>query len=163
MKNVFTLTKTLTLSLLLIVFAGASAASIKSDGDKDTSKCGRRCCKDKESAKEMEQATKIFNDAIRELVVQVRSIDAVKLKSQTTQSFTVLPVKMIKTTNGFVFAFAPDNNTRAEAKQKIDFNNIDKEMDTVQENMSQMDPCLKKDDAKNRRAAEEILKTGIKS
>jgi hypothetical protein len=47
-------------------------------------------------------------------------------------------------------------------KQKIDFNNLNAEMDQSQEDMSRMDPALAAEDQKNRKAAEEILKAGTR-
>jgi hypothetical protein len=47
-------------------------------------------------------------------------------------------------------------------KQKIDFNNLNAEMNQSQEDMSRMDPALAAEDQKNRKAAEEILKAGTR-
>jgi hypothetical protein len=164
MKNAFTLTKTLTLSVLLLVFAGASASNGKTGDDKDTSKCKKHCCRSKETNKEIQASLKEFNEAMKELAVQMKSFDAAKLKIELVQTMSELPVKVIKTTNGFVFSYAPEmENNQEDAKQKIDFSNLEKEMDKVQEGMTQMDPALKKDDAKSRKTADELLKTGIKS
>jgi hypothetical protein len=161
MKNVITLTKTLTLSLLLLLVVGASASPVTT-GD-DTSKCKKRCCKAKASDKEVQLAIKEVNEAMQELSAQLKNLEGAKIKVEV-QSLAQLPVKLIKTTNGFILSYAPEAETsQVGASQKIDFQNLDKEMDKVQEDMTQMDPALQKDDAKSRKPAEELLKTGIKS
>jgi hypothetical protein len=48
-------------------------------------------------------------------------------------------------------------------KQKINFTSLSEEMNKAQEDMSQMDPALQKEDANDRKTAENILKTGIRS
>jgi hypothetical protein len=47
-------------------------------------------------------------------------------------------------------------------KQKIDFNNLNAEMNQSQEDMSRMDPALAAEDQKNRETADEILKGGTR-
>lgn len=160
MKNVFTLTKTITLAALLLVFVGASAA-IKT-GD-DTTKCKRNCCKRNAKSKADIEATAIAN-VMNNVTVQVKVLDATSLVSELEQSFAIAPVKTIRTANNIVVVKFNEPVKTAEAtNQKIDFNNLDKEMEKAQENMSQMDTTLKNDEAKSRKNAEEILKTGIKS
>jgi hypothetical protein len=162
MNNVITFTRTVTLAALLLVFAAASAN--QSDGDKDTSKCKRLCCRKTETEKEAEQILKAFNETMRDIVAQVKTVDAGQMKVELAQAFAEVPVKVLRTNNGFVFGYARrTRNTCDGAKQKIDFNNLDKEMDKAQEDMTEMDPSLKKDDRKSRKAAEDLLKTGIKS
>jgi hypothetical protein len=162
MKTVITFTRTVTLAALLLVFAGASAN--QSDGDKDTSKCKRLCCRKTESEKEAEQTLKAFNETMREIAVQVKNMDAGQMKVELTQAFAQVPVKVMRTNNGFVVSYATRTwNNCDGGKQKIDFNHLDKEMDKAQEDMTEMDPSLRKDDRKSRKAAEELLKTGIKS
>jgi hypothetical protein len=162
MKNVITLTKSLTLAVLLLVFAGASAAGAATGND--TIKCKKHCCRNKETEKEVQLAMKGFNEAMKELTIQIQNLETGRVKADVIQTLSQLPVRMVKTTNGFMLSYNIDaDETQVNGGQKIDFNNLNKEMDKVQEGMTQMDPSLKRDDARSRRAAEELLKTGIKS
>jgi hypothetical protein len=152
MKNVFTLTKTLALAVLVFAFTGASAAN--PDGDKDTTKCKKHCCKRKDTDKDADAAMKELNAAMKDLTVQIKAFDGTAIKTQA-------PVKA-RNVNRIIIVCTAAADEQEINKQKIDFNNITREMDQVQEDMSRMDPTLKNDEAKNRKAADVILKTGMK-
>lgn len=158
MKSVFTLTKTLTLALMVLVFAGASAATITSD---DSSKRKKECCKKQKVDKEVEQAMKELQEAIKELKAELTAINVAEIKAEIAESIAVAPAKMIRTANHLIVV--AEDGPKACKKQKIDAQKMNKEMDQVQENMTQMDATLKNDDAKTRKTAEEILETGIKA
>lgn len=165
MKKVFTLTKSLTLAALLLIVAGASASTLKSEGDKDSAKCKRKCCNKKGSIKEMDAAIADFNEAMKDFTAQIKTLDP-SFKMQLAQAAAQLSVKKVITSaNTYIVVRVADRSieSQQEDKQKINFSNLDKEMSQVQEDMSQMDPSLKQTEEKSRKAADEILKTGIKS
>lgn len=153
MKNVFTLTKTIALAVLIFVSAGASAAN--ADGDKDTTKCKKNCCKHKDADKRVDAAMKELNETMKAFTIQVNAFDVVTIKTQA-------PAKFVRNGNRIIRVCTATADEQEINKQKIDFNNITREMDQVQEDLSQMDLTLKNDEAKNRKAADVILKTGIK-
>lgn len=158
MKNVITLTKMLSLSVLLLI-AGASTASTVTDGDKDTSKCKHECCKAK-TAKEVKEAMKELKAVMKGLAVQVTAMD---INVEVSEAVAVAPVKFVRKANRVIVSVEPACSKETEVKdQKINFTNLNKEMEQVQEDMTQMDSCLQKDDVKARKSAEELLKTGIK-
>jgi hypothetical protein len=161
MKNVITLTKTLTLAALILVFAGASAANIKTD---DTTKCKKSCCKHKQIQKEVNEATAEVNESMKDFNIVIKAFSSATVNAELEKAFALAPLKVISQGDRFIFIsnVEPVKST-VEAQQKIDFSNLNKEIDKVQENMSQMDPALKKEDEKTRKAAEELLQTGIKS
>ncbi len=151
MKSVTTLTKTLVLALMVTVFVQASAATIKSD---DTSKCKKECCKKHKSDVKVEQAMKELQDVMTELKAELANLNV-------AEAIAIAPIKVIKTGNRII-VIAGDE-PKVCNKSTMDIQKMNKEMDQVQENMSQMDPTLKNDDAKTRKTAEEILLTGIKA
>ena len=186
MKKVFTLTATLSLAALILVFTAASAANLKDD----TSKCKKRCCKDKEIEKEVKEAVAVINASMKSFVAQMQLPDF--SSAEFVQAFASAPITITKNGRTFIIVTVaepnlplaettdfyqknqemdkvqesmsqPDADKNATSDQKIDFNNIGKEMNNVQENLSQMDSTLKKDEIKSQKKAETILKTGIRS
>jgi hypothetical protein len=158
MKRNFTLTKIFSLAILLVSFTVASASS----GEDDT--CKTKCCKSKQ-AKSISVSVADLDKALEELDAEISYVTAVAISKEVKRSLRTLRFKKVTVTTetpAVFFAFNAEENN-VDAKQKINFNALDKEMSQVQEDLSKMDDCLKNDDAKNRKAAEVILKTGIKS
>ncbi len=158
MKRKFTLTKALAILVLLVSFTVASA----SIGDDDT--CKTKCCKTKKSQSVTISLAEI-DKALEELDAELETVTALAISKEVRKSLKTLRLKKIVVTSeapSFIIAFDGEENS-VDANQKINFNALDKEMNQVQEDLSKMDNCLKSDDAKNRKAADEILKTGIKS
>ena len=188
MKSKFTLTKTFALAILLVPFTAVSAASF---GDE----CKTKCCKNKKS-KTVSVAIADLDKALEELKTEIRYVTAVAITKEGKNSLRIVRLKkvaVVPETPAVFFAFdIVEENTvdakhkidfnaldkemnqvqeelsrleenKVDATQKIDFTALDKEMNQVQEDLSKMDDGLKFDDVKNRKAAEEILKTGIKS
>jgi len=154
MKKFITLTTTFTAAVLLLVVINASAANTSSDGNE---KCKKHCCKKQQGTTvTTDETVKELKEAIKTLVAELKTINTAELAQQVSK---VMPVRIISNGNGIIII---DQEEESKEAQKINFRNIDKEMDMVQEDLGQMDPTLKKDDTQTRKAGEEILKTGIK-
>jgi len=156
MKNVITLTKTLILALLVTVSVQAAATN-----NDDSSKCKKECCKKHKSDKQVEQAMKDLENVIVELKAEIAAMNFAEIKADVAEAIAVAPVKVLKTGNRIIIVTADE--PKVCNKSKIDVQKMNKEMDEVQENMSQMDPSLKSESEKTRKTAEEILLTGIKA
>lgn len=160
MKKTFTYTRTLTVAALLLAFTAATAASIKTD---DTGKCRKACCRKHKADKEMDQAMRAFNEAMKSLAAGVKAIDAKQLTMQINQAIATAPTVYAKAgRTAFVFATAPKPEGATDESQKINFANLDKEMDQMQEDMSQMDPTLKKEATLNQAIGETVAKLPLK-
>jgi len=159
MKSKLTLTTLFTLAILLVSFTVVSAAG--SDDDS----CKTKCCKSKKN-KTVAVSRAQLDKALDEMEADIKYATAVAV-TKSVKGLKTLRYKNISISNEapvILMAFENDDEIRGvNSKQKINFSALDKEMNQVQEDLSQMDDCLKNDDAKNRKAAEEILKTGIKS
>lgn len=160
MKSKFTLTTLFTLVIVLVSFTVVSASTVADDS------CKTKCCKEKKT-KTASAAIAEIEKALEEIEAEMEYVTAVAVTENVKQSLKALKVKkMILRQDSplVVLAFdATDEAKDVDAKQKINFSALDKEMNQVQEDFSKMDDSLKCDDLKNRKAAEEILKTGIKS
>ena len=129
MKKTITLTKMLVLAIMLV----SATTAFASFGDEK--KCRTKCCKAKQ-AKELKIALAEMEKAIRELETELKTVTAVMITSEVKQSLQQL--KMIsksRPVNVFAFATAEEKST-VEAKYRIDFSNLNKEMDTEQEKMT---------------------------
>ena len=131
MKKSITLTKMLTLALLLVAFTTASASF---DGDK----CKTKCCKEKKN-KEVAAAIAELEKEMDALKAELQNLPAVIVKTDTREALQVL--RTIKLRPSAIIAFASTIETAeaastVESKYKIDFSNIGKEMDQVQEKMT---------------------------
>jgi DNA-binding protein YbaB len=160
MKSKFTLTTLFTLAILLVSFTVVSASTLGDDS------CKTKCCKNKK-AKTASIAVAEIDKALKEMEADIEYVTAVAVTKHIKRSVKALQVKKMilrPETAVMVMAFDVADETKdVDAKQKINFNALDKEMNQVQEDLSKMDDGLKCDDVKNRKAAEDILKTGIKS
>jgi hypothetical protein len=157
MKSKITLTKLFTLAILLVSFTVVSAST----GGDDS--CKTKCCKSKKT-KTVSVAVADIDKAFEEMEAEIRYI-TVAVTKDVKQSLRTIRYKKVIAPEPpvVVIAFDIADDKEVDAKQKINFNALDKEMNQVQEDLSKMDDGLKCDDVKNRKAAEEILKTVIKS
>ena len=158
MKSKFTLTTLFTLAIMLVSFTVVSA-STGTDGS-----C-KKCCKSKKT-KAVSVAIAEIDKALAETESDIEYVTAVAVTKNIKRSLKKLRFKnvIVNETPVVMMAFDFTDETKdVDAKQKINFSALDKEMNQVQEDLSKMDDCLKNDDAKNRKAAEQNLKTGIKS
>ncbi len=188
MKSKFTLTKTFALAILLVCFTAVSASTLENDS------CKTKCCKNKK-VKAVAKTTVDFNKALKEINAEIRYVTTIGIAKEIKNTLRTIRLEKIAFYSEmpsilFEFDIVEENN-KVDAKHKIDFTALDKEMNQVQEELSKfdgntttskidfsaldkemnnaqeelskMDDSLKNDDAKTRKAAEEILKTGIKS
>lgn len=178
MKNVITLTKTLTLAMLLVAFTAASA----SFGGSDDSTCRTKCCKNK--SKEFRQAMNELKAAMKEIETEFRTVTATLQTKQVRVVRFARPMMAFATAGAnSQFSVKEDGQLDYEtmdrqmdsvqeemsrldtedkaSAQKINFKALDQEMDQAQAELSKMDAGLKSEELKSKKSAEE--KTGIKS
>lgn len=158
MKKTITLTKMLTLAILLVTFATASASF---GGDE---KCKTKCCKDQ---KEKELTAVIAE--LEKAMTELKAVAATMMTTEVKQSLVKMKaIAVARPMQVFAFAslaetFEAENESEAkfrinftdiskemdneqakmttspDAGQKIDFSNLEKEMDNVQKEMSRRD------------------------
>ncbi|HEX6915023.1 MAG TPA: hypothetical protein VF145_07265 [Chitinophagaceae bacterium] len=188
MKKIFTLTNTIALAVFLLssVTAGASV-----NGD-DSSKCKNRkqCCKDRRSKVRAIVSLSELDRTLAEMDAELQALAVATTNEVKTAVYKGRRARIMAFASfGRSFATATAETVTVDQSQKIDFNNINAEMDAVQEQMSaapdagqhidftaleqemdqeqarmsEMDASLKAEDYRNRKPAETILKTGIRS
>ena len=117
--------------VLAIMLVSATTAYASFGGEK---KCRTKCCRAKQ-AKEMKMAMAEMEKAIKEFGKELKTVTAVMITSEVKQSLQQL--KMISKSRPHMFSFAAAEETSTvEAKYRIDFSNLNKEMETEQEKMS---------------------------
>lgn len=130
MKKTITLTKMLTLALMLVTFTTATASF---DGE---GKCKTKCCKEQKQ-KELTVAIAALEKAMSILEAELKAVAATAVTPKMKRSFTKM--RTIKTP-AQMFAFAASfevaEETEADAKFRINFADLDKEMDAAQEKMT---------------------------
>jgi hypothetical protein len=142
MKKTITLTKMLTLAILLVTFATASAT----DGD---GKCKTKCCKEKKN-KEVMAAIAEMEKALNKLEAEFKTVSAVMVTTEVKRSFAKMRTITMRPVQVFAFAAAATTGTDAvDAKYKINFNDLDNEMDKEQEKMTAAPDLSQKVDFSN--------------
>jgi hypothetical protein len=141
MKKTITLTKMLALAIMLVTFTTASAT----DGDR---KCNSKCCKEKKN-KEVMAAMAELEKAMNQLETELKTVSAVMVTREVKRSFAKLRTIPIRPVQVFAFAPAITEADAVDAKYKINFNDLDKEMDKEQEKMTAAPDMNQKIDFRN--------------
>lgn len=139
MKKTITLTKMLALAIMLVTFTTAIAAS----GDDG---CKTKCCKEKKE-KEMKAALAELERAMNKLEAELKTFTAVMITTEVKQSFQ--NTRIVRVRPAYVMAFAPAETTAVESKYKINFDDLNKEMDKEQEKMTTAPDMSQKIDFSN--------------
>lgn len=129
MKKIITLTKMFALAVLLVIFTTASASF---GGDE---KCKTKCCKDKKN-KEVTITLAELEKALDKFEVEFKTTTAVMIRTEIRQSLAKLRTIKVRPVQVLSFAPAPEETSTVEAKYRINFNDLNKEMDKVQEDMT---------------------------
>lgn len=125
---------TLTLVILLVTFSTASA----SFGGDD--KCKTKCCKAKKN-KELSVALADLEKAMNKLEAELKTV-TILVRTETRKSlaqnrvFTARPVRVISYASSFSSSPTPEETVTVDAKYKIDFKDLGKEMERVQQDMT---------------------------
>ena len=118
---------------MLVTFTTASAAF---GGDE---KCKTKCCKSKKN-KELTVALADLEKAMNKLEAELKTVTVI-VRTEMRRSFNesrvyaARPVRVISYATSFASPM-PEEAVTVDAKYKIDFKDLGKEMDRVQENMT---------------------------
>lgn len=129
MKKITTLTKLFTLAALLVTVSTASASI-------DDGKCKTKCCKNKKD-KELAVAMAELEKAMNKLEAELKTVTVAITRSEVKRTVRLVrPVQAFAFASAFATVVTPAETVSVDARYRIDFADLDKEMDKVQQDMT---------------------------